>query len=427
MSVLIKNARVIDPINSINSQMDVYINNGVIESLNPGDVKADKEIDASGLVLCPGLVDLHVHFRTPGYEHKENYKTGSHAAAAGGFTTVCTMANTNPIIDDENLIKKAVEIAENEAVIRVLPVGAITKGFAGKDLVDIENMLESGAVGFSEDGISVFSDDLMKDILKMSKTLNFPVICHCEDPNFKHGVVNEGEISNKLGVKGIPHFVEEKIVERDLNIAKKFPGYLHLTHNSTAGSIKLIRQAKKDGVNVTCDVTPHHFSLDETYAASGDTNFKMNPPLRSQEDIDEIISGIVDNTIDCIATDHAPHAEEEKNQSIEKAPFGIIGLETALSVGITYLVNPGHIDLKRLIELMSINPAKIIGLEQQGIKAGAAADLTIFSPDEEIVFAKEGIKSKSINSPYLGMKLTGAVKYTIYNGEIVFDNGKILE
>ncbi len=428
MSILIRQARVVDPVNNIDKNMDVFIKNGIIEKIGPINEQADEEIDAAGLVLSPGFVDIHVHFRSPGFEYKEDYKTGSYAAAAGGFTTVCTMANTNPVIDSADLIKNAMDSANQDSIISVLPVGAITKGFKGAELVDVKEMLDAGAVAFSEDGMSVYDEELMIKVLELSKKLDFPVICHCEDPDFEPGVVNEGEISKKLGVRGIPSKVEDKIVERDLKLAKKAGGRVHLTHNSTAGSIELIRQVKQnESVNVTCDVTPHHLSLDETFVSTGDSNFKMNPPLRNERDVSAIVEGIIDGTVDCIATDHAPHAEHEKKQNIDKAPFGVIGLETALSVAVTYLIKPGHINLTRLVELLSINPAKIIGMQPKGVVPGAPADLTLFSFTEERIFKQEHIKSKSKNSAFLCMELTGVVKYTIYNGKIIFNRGEIID
>lgn len=428
MKIVIKNGRVIDPKNKIDDTLDVFIEDGIIKNIaNNIKEEADKIIDATGKIVCPGFIDIHVHFRSPGQEHKEDFLTGSYAAAAGGFTTVCTMANTNPIIDSPELIKKALEKAKTSSIIRVLPFGSITYGMKNGKLVDVNNMLEEGCIGFSEDGMSVRDNDLMRQILSLSAEKDFPVLCHCEDPYFSDGIVNEGPTSEKLGVKGIPSEVEDIIVGREILIAGKTKGHAHITHTSTFQSIELIRQAKKEGVNVTSDVTPHHFSLDESYVLSGDTNFKMNPPLRSKKDVEGIIKGIIDGTVDCIATDHAPHSKEEKNQPIDKAPFGIIGLETALSVSIKYLIEPGHIDFTKLIELLSVNPAKIARLDAGHLSKNSCADITIFDPNKEIVIDETFFKSKSKNSPYIGMKLKGEILTTISNGKIVYNNGSIIK
>lgn len=421
MKIIIKNGRVIDPANGIDKITDILVENETITALGKFDNGADSVINADGKIVSPGFIDLHVHFRSPGQEHKEDFATGSQAAAAGGFTTVCPMANTSPVIDSPELIHNAINNAKKLSSVRILPVGAITKGLNGVYLVNVKAMLESGAIAFSEDGKSVADETIKKAMLLESKKYGFPVICHCEDPHAPKGVVNAGMAAETLGVPGIPVEVEDSIVERDIRLAKETGGHAHITHVSSGNSIDLIRKAKKEGIHVTCDVTPHHFSLDDSYVLNGNTDFKMNPPLRSKKDVERIIEGIIDGTVDCIATDHAPHAAEEKNTDIIKAPFGIIGLESALAIGVTYLVKPQIISWTRLIELYSYHPSKILQIDGGNLTPGNRADITLFDPDKEILITDTFFKSKSKNSPYIGMKLTGLVTNTLVAGKEVFN------
>jgi dihydroorotase len=428
MKTLIKNGWVIDPAGNIDKISDILIEGNVIKEVGENISGKDcRVIDATGKIVAPGFIDIHVHLRSPGQEHKEDFKTGSYAAAAGGFTSVCPMANTSPPIDSSDLIQNVIRKANELSIIRVLPVGTITKKMKDEEIVDVGSMLNAGCIAFSEDGKSVKDDKIMKEMFMLSGKMDFPVICHCEDPDFEGGVINSGDASKKLNLKGIPSEVEEKIVKRDINLSLTENGYCHITHNSTAGSIKLIREAKKKSKRITCDVTPHHFSLDEGYIDSANANFKMNPPLRTKKDVEAIIEGIKDGTVDCIATDHAPHSKEEKNISIDKAPFGVIGLETALSVASTFLVEPGHITWKRLIEMLTLNPARIIKrLELGTLSQGARADIVIIDPELEKIVIDAFFKSKSLNSPFIGMMLKGFVTDTFFEGKHIYSNGKVL-
>jgi len=427
MKILIKNGRVIDPKNDIDSIRDVLISDELISEISTGISKpVDKVIDAKNKIVCPGFIDLHAHLRTPGQEHKEDIFSGTASALTGGFTTVCAMANTNPVIDNVDLYQNITRQFKTNSSIDILQFCSITKKMEGKELVDVSSLLKSGCKGFSEDGKSVADSILMRQILELSEKENFLVLCHCEDPYFTGGVINEGEFSKKLNLSGIPQDVENMIISRELLICKKTGGHAHITHVSTKAGIELIRSAKNNGINVTCDVTPHHLSLNESKLLSGNTNYKMNPPLRTQSDVNGIILGIKQGIVDCIATDHAPHSIDEKKQPLDKAPFGVIGFETAFPVAYTFLVEPMYLNINRLVSLFTVNPAKILGIDAGHLSIGAKANVTIFDPETEIDIDEAFFKSKSKNSAFIGMRLKGIVSDTISKGKHLYSNRNII-
>jgi dihydroorotase len=424
MKLLIKNGIIVEPSKNLQQQLDILIENGkIIRIAKKIELKEKIEtIDAKNYIVSPGLIDIHTHLREPGNEDEETIATGTKAAAAGGFTTIFCMPNTNPPIDNQATVELVMLKAKNEGLINVLPVGCITKQRKGEELTEIGELKNAGVVAISDDGSSVKNSKIMRRALEYAKMFDLVIISHCEDTDLsKDGVVNEGKVSTLLGLRGIPKEAEEIMVIRDIILASLTQSKLHITHVSTKGSIDFIRQAKKSGIKITCDVTPHHFVLteDKLLEYPYDTNLKMNPPLRTQEDLNAIIEAIKDDVIDCIASDHAPHTIEEKNKEFDLAPFGIIGLETVLPLCITYLYYKYKIPLIKIIEKLTTNPAKIFGLKTKGkIELGFDADLTIFSLDEEFIVDK--FYSKSTNSPFVGWKLKGKIKYTICNGKVVY-------
>jgi dihydroorotase len=424
MKLLIKNGIIVEPAKNLQQQLDILIENGkIIRIAKKIELKEKIEtIDAKNYIVSSGLIDIHTHLREPGNEDEETIATGTRAAAAGGFTTIFCMPNTNPPIDNQATVELVMLKAKNEGLINVLPVGCITKQRKGEELTEIGELKNAGVVAISDDGSSVKNSKIMRRALEYAKMFDLVIISHCEDTDLsKDGVVNEGKVSTLLGLRGIPKEAEEIMVIRDIILASLTQSKLHITHVSTKGSIDFIRQAKKSGIKITCDVTPHHFVLteDKLLEYPYDTNLKMNPPLRTQEDLDAIIEAIKDDVIDCIASDHAPHTIEEKNKEFDLAPFGIIGLETVLPLCITYLYYKHKIPLIKIIEKLTTNPAKIFGLKTKGkIELGFDADLTIFSLDEEFIVDK--FYSKSTNSPFVGWKLKGKIKYTICNGKVVY-------
>ena len=424
MKLLIKNGNVIDPATNTDAVLDVLVEDGFIKTVAPSTSDdADKVIDASGLVVAPGLIDMHVHFRDPGQTHKEDIKTGSKAAAKGGFTTVCCMPNTNPVIDSEETVKYIIDKASEEKYTNVLPVGAVTKGMKGEEITDIEKLKAAGICAISEDGKSVMDEDVYAKAMKEAAELNVPVLAHCEEINLvKGGVMNADSNAQKLGLKGITNEVEDIIAQRDINLAEKLGTTLHLCHCSTKDSVEMLKVAKDKGVKVSGEVCPHHFTLTTDDIPSNDANFKMNPPLRTAEDRDALIRGLSEDILEVISTDHAPHSEEEKSKGFEGSPFGIVGLETSVGLTVTKLVKPGHITLKQMIEKMSYNPAKILGIDRGTLKEGSVADITIFDADEEYTVDKNDFESKGKNTPFDGYKLFGKVKYTILDGEIVYND-----
>jgi len=422
-STLIKGGRVLSPEDNLDGTLDVRIEEGVIREIAPNiRVAADEIVDARGSVVAPGFVDIHVHFREPGGEAAETIETGLAAAVAGGFTAVSTMPNTNPVIDCPELVIAQIESARRVGLARLFPVAAVSKASQGESLTDLDALAAAGAVAFSDDGRPVKTAGLLRRALEFSRDLGTPISEHCEDPSLSAGgVINEGPIAEKLGVRGIPTSSEDVCVARDLVLAEATGGHLHIAHLSTARSLEMVRQAKRRGVRVTCEVAPHHFTLTDDAVLTYGSNAKMNPPLRSAADVEAIRAGIADGTVDAIATDHAPHAPELKAQPLDGgAPFGIIGLETALALALTELVHTGLISLWHLISLLSANPARIIGQPLGHLRVGDVADLTLFDPDWAWTYHAAGGCSKSRNTPFDGRSFRGAVMATIVNGKTVY-------
>jgi dihydroorotase len=381
-------------------------------------------LEAQGLVVCPGFIDLHCHLRQPGFEEKETIASGTLAAARGGFTTVCCMPNTEPPLDNRKTIEFVKATAVSEGTIRVLPIGCVTKGRKGKELTDMGELAKAGVIGFSDDGDPVATPELMRRALEYSLNSNLPIIDHCEDKALSRGgQMNEGRISAELGLKGIPDIAEENIVARDLDLAGTTGGWLHIAHVSTAGSVELIRRAKARGVRVTAEATPHHLTLTEERLKELNTNAKVSPPLRIKRDIEALIGGLKDNTIDIIATDHAPHTAAEKSQPFELAPFGISGFETALA-SLMGLVQREYISLLTLIAKLTAEPAKILGPKYGlgRLAVGSPADVTIFDPNQEWVVEPEEFASKGKNTPLAGERLKGKVVATIYGGKVIYQD-----
>ncbi|XUW99631.1 MAG: dihydroorotase [Dehalogenimonas sp.] len=427
-SILIKNGRFIDPAQSINRQTDIALTDGKVAWIGSGTPpKGDYEIiDASGMIVAPSFIDLHTHLRQPGFEDKETIATGTMAAARGGFTIICAMPNTNPPIENRSIVDYVKCIASSVGVVRVLPIGCISKGRKGENLAELGEMGEAGVIGFSDDGSPVPGARLMKQAMEYAAGLGMPIIDHCEDPGLAEGgQVNEGIIATRLGLAGIPSAAEETMVARDIALSKLTGARLHLCHISTKGSVDLVRDAKADGVKVTAEVTPHHLTLTEERCLGYDTNAKVNPPLRTQTDIDALIAGLIDGTIDAIATDHAPHSENDKCCEFALAPFGISGLETALG-SLMKLMHSGKIPLTLIIEKLTAGPARIIGDGFGAIgslKVGDPADIVIFDPDAEWTVDPGKFASKGKNTPLAGEKLKGKVTATILKGNIVYKEG----
>jgi len=423
VSLLIKNGRVIDPSSRTDETLDILIENGKIKAISPRiDLKEAEIIDASRLVVAPGFIDMHVHLREPGEEHKEDIATGSLAAARGGFTSICCMPNTRPPNDNSGITEYIIAEARKRAVVNIYPVAAITRGLAGEELTDMADLSQAGAIAFSDDGQPVANSLVMRRALEYSLLLDKLIIDHCEDKNLSMGgVMHEGEISLRLGLSGMPAAAEEIMVARDIILAQLTRARLHVAHLSTKGGIELVRLAKKKGIPVTAEVTPHHLILSDENLVNYNPNFKVNPPLRSAEHRQALLEGLKDGTIDVIATDHAPHTPEEKDVEFDLAPFGLIGLETAVSLMLDRFVHKNIISLERLIDLMSCRPAQLLGLKNKGrIAPGADADLTILNLRQEVVIDVERFASKSRNCPFHGWKLKGAVAFTIVGGKIVY-------
>ena len=421
--ILIKDGRLIDPKRGIDDVLDILIEGKKIKKIGKYQRSDDYEriIEAKGMIVSAGLVDVHVHFRDPGFTYKEDIASGARAAAKGGYTTVVCMANTKPAVDNEDTIRYILEEGEKTG-IHVLTCAAVTKGLKGKELTDMEALKACGAAGFTDAGIPMMDEKLVKQAMEEARRLDVPISFHEEDPAFiENNGINQGEVSKTLGIGGSPALAEDVLVARDCMLALHTGAKVNIQHISSQNSVKMVRLAKEMGAHVTAEVTPHHFSLNEDAVLKYGTLAKMNPPLRTRMDRYEIIEGIKDGTIDIIATDHAPHSKEEKDRPLTEAPSGIIGLETALALGITKLVRKGHVTIMQLMELMSLNPAKLYGLDRGYIDEGADADLVIFSEGER--WKVESFASKSSNSPFLGEELYGKVKYTICAGKIVYEDG----
>lgn len=419
--LLIKNGRLIDPLSKKDEVVDIAIDGGKIEKIGKIEVneKFKKIIDAKGYIVSPGLIDVHVHFRDPGFTYKEDILTGAKSAARGGFTTVVCMANTKPVVDNVQTLNYVNEKAK-EACINVLQVGSITKSFRGKELTNFEELLGNGAVGFSDDGIAIMDTEILYKAMNKARQLDVPISLHEEDSNFiETAGVNDSEIAKKLGLKGgAKTCAEDVMVARDCMIALETGAKVSIQHISSGVAVETVRFAKSLGAKVYAEAAPHHFTLTEEDVLKHGSLAKMNPPLRTHKDKQTIIDGLKDNTIEIIATDHAPHIMEEKSREFAACPSGIIGLETSLALGITSLVKEQHLSLMGLLEKMTINPAKLYNLDRGFIKEGAIADILIFNPDEEWVV--KDFDSKSSNSPFIGEKLFGKVKYTISEGKIVY-------
>ena len=374
------------------------------------------------MIVSPGFIDLHVHLRDPGLVHKENIKSGSDSAASGGFTSIACMPNTLPPNDNPKITKYILKTAAKDSKINIFPIGTITKNQQGNELSKIEENIKSGCIAISDDGFPVVNSKLLYEAMMISKKMGVPVISHCEECSLsKDGVINEGKYSKKFSLPGIPNSSEELGVLRDIFIAEYTKAHLHVCHVSTEGSVEIIRQAKKNGVNVTCEATPHHFTLCDADINHKNSNYKMNPPLRSKKDMLAIRNALKDNTIDIIATDHAPHSEREKSKGFAKSPFGIIGFETALPLSLD-LVRNNFLSLFELVDKLSCRPAKLSKIKRGSLKKGSIADITIFDPNKKFKFTKKMVNSKSKNSPFLGKILIGKVFITIVNGKIIFDN-----
>lgn len=420
--ILIKGGRVIDPSQDMDRITDVAVKRGQIETLARIGKGAESNfgtiIDASGKVVCPGLLDLHVHLREPGYEHKETVLTGSRSAVSGGFTAVACMPNTNPPLDDAASVKMILEKA-TEAKFTVWPIAAVSIGREGKALTEMAELVDCGAIGFSDDGSPVYDSHLMRTALEYSRMLGVPIVEHAEDCSLTvQGSMHEGRASAILGVGGMPGIAEDVIVARDILLAEYTGGHLHIAHLSTARSLKLVKEAKRRGVHVTCEVTPHHLTLtDEDLRSSDlDPNWKMSPPLRSPDDVKALQKGIKDGTVDFIATDHAPHHLDDKDTTFEDAAFGIVGLETALAIVLTDLVKPGLIDLPSAVALMSTRAAESFKLSAGTLKKGAEANITVFDPDAEWTVDPGAFESKSVNTPWAGRTLFGKATDIIVKG-----------
>ena len=426
MSILLKNGTVIDYKNSIFEQFDVLIEDNIIAKIAK-DINESVEniIDCSGLYIIPGMIDIHCHLREPGFEYKETIETGSKSAVAGGFTTICPMPNTKPTPDSAIILSQIIEKAKKEAICNVLPYASVTKGEKGEELVDFQDLKNTGAIAFSDDGIPVVNSKIMREAIIKANSLGTFVASHCEEKSVASGSINAGPIAEKLKVEGVLPEAEEIMAAREIVIAETNNVRAHICHISTKTTKNMIRDAKKRGVRITCETCPHYFTFTVDEVLKSGTNAKMNPPLREEKDRLAIIEGLKEGTIDCIITDHAPHSEEEKNQELSKAPNGIIGFETALSAEIMNLVDIGHISYIDLVKLTSYNPAKILGIDKGILEEGKIADITIFNPDEEYIYTKDMIVSKSKNSPFIDKKLKGKVKYTIVNGKIVYTDNKV--
>jgi dihydroorotase len=430
-NLLVKGGRVVDPATGTDALLDLLVIDGRIAERRPagkgggsGVPAGTRILDATGRIVCPGFVDMHVHLREPGHEHKETIESGTQAAAAGGFTSVACMPNTEPWNDGLSVTEYVLTEARRRGAVNVFPIGCVSKGGKGEELAEIGDMVRSGAVAVSDDGRPVASSYLMRMALEYTKIFGIPVIDHCEERSLAaKGVMHEGYVSTVLGLKGIPAAAEEISVGSDLTLAGLTSGRLHLAHLSTRGSLEKVRRAREEGVTVTCEVTPHHLLLTDKAVMESDydPNTKMNPPLRGEEDREALVQGLRDGTIDAIASDHAPHHLDEKLQEFDDAPFGIVGLETAVPLMMDRLVRSGAIDLQRLVELMSVNPARILGIEKGTLKVGADADVTILDPELEATVDVSQFRSKSRNSPFHGWTLKGWPVVTVVGGRVVHE------
>jgi len=423
----ISNARVIDPASKRDSVGDLFIKDGTfVASLSLAEKKKAKKIDAKGLVACPGLVDIHVHFREPGQMHKETIETGSRAAAAGGFTSVVCMPNTSPVADTAGTIQQIKDSIARTACIKVYQTGCITVGMKGQALAPIGSLKRAGVIAITDDGDCVQSNDLMRRACEYAKMFDLPIMDHCQDHSMTVGaVMNEGAVSTRLGLKGWPNAAEDLIVARNCILSEYTGAHIHMQHISSRASVDILRRAKARNVRVTGEATPHHIALTDECLATYDTHFKMNPPLRTEEDRVAIIEGLRDGTLDILATDHAPHTDYEKDKEFDYAPNGILGLETALPISLEILVRQNKFKLTTVVDLLTRKPAQLLTLDAGTLTDGAPADVCLFDPNEKWVYDAKAGFSKSSNSPWHGQTLQGRVKTTIVDGKVIFNNGKI--
>lgn len=424
MLLLIKNGTVINPGDKTQQKADVLVEDGIIKKIAVKQtVKADKVIDATGCFVMPGFIDMHVHLRDPGQEEKETVETGARAAAHGGFTTIVAMPNTKPVVDNADVVNYVHHKAEDVGIVNVLQVGAITVGQRGTELADIEGMVEAGIPAISEDGKSVMNSQIYREAMTLAMKYDIPVLAHCEDINLVHGgVVNADETMEKMHFAGITNSVEDVIIARDILLAKETGAALHLCHCSTKDSVRMVKDSKKSGVRVTAEVCPHHFTLTTADIKEDDANYKMNPPLRTKEDVEALKEGLKADVMDVISTDHAPHTAIEKGVGIKRAPFGIVGLETAAALTMTELVDKGYLTMMQMAEKMSYNPAKILGLDKGVVEEGKTADLVVFDAKKEYQIDPATFQSKSKNTPFAGKKVKGEVQATIVAGRVVYEN-----
>ena len=423
MKLLIKNGRLVFPVTGTVVLQDVLVENGVISLMERGldPEGCDRVIDASGLMVAPGLVDMHVHLRDPGLTYKEDILTGCAAAARGGVTAMACMANTSPAVDCPEQVEYVLNRARQGCGVEVYPIAAVSKGLRGEEPTDAESLKDAGAVALSDDGNNVDNANLMRDVLIRARGLDLPVLCHCEDTTMVAGrAVNEGSVSRQLWLEGRPAIAEEIMVMRDAMLAEETGAHVHICHVSTAKSVDIIRRMKKRGVRLTCETCPQYFTLTEDEVLTQGAMARVNPPLRTAQDVKGIIAGLKDGTIDAIATDHAPHSAEEKARSLTRAPSGMIGLETSLAIALTQLYHTRRMDLPAIIKRMSTAPADILRLPRGRMSLGAQADLVLFDPDEEWTVDPEQFASKARNTPFAGWKVKGKVKYTIVKGQVIY-------
>ena len=422
MNALIRGGRVLDPAHDVDAVQDVLIQEGKISRLGTGLRAPDgtPTIEAGGKVVCPGFIDAHVHLREPGYEYQETVATGTKAAAAGGFTAVACMANTNPVNDNRSVTDYVLAKARSEGVVRVYPIGAVSRGLEGKELAELAELAEAGCVAFSDDGHPVMNSALLRHAMEYTLPFGLPIISHAEDAHLTGGgVMNEGAVSTELGLAGRPSAAEEVMVARDLCLAELTGAHVHIAHISTAGAVRLVRDAKARGIRVTAEVTPHHLLLTEEAVRGYDPNTKMNPPLRTKRDREALVEALADGTIDCIATDHAPHAVAEKEGDFDQAAFGIVGLETAVSLLVDRLVRPGLLDLRTLVSRFTVGPARLLNLRGGSLAPGADADITILDLERRLTIDPRAFHSKSRNTPFGGWEVTGMPWMTLVGGRVV--------
>jgi dihydroorotase len=421
MTLLIRGGRVVDPASHVDAVQDVLIADGRIQRVGAAlDAPGAEVVDATGKIVCPGFIDIHVHLREPGHEYKETVASGTRAAAAGGFTAVCCMANTQPVNDNRSVTDYILARAASEGVVRVHPIGAVTRGLKGQELAELAELAEAGCVAFSDDGQPVMNAGLYRRAMEYTLPFGLPVTSHAEDADLaRHGAMNEGVVSTELGIPGVPAAAEDVMVARDILLAELTGAHVHIAHLSTAGAVRLVRDAKARGIHVTAEVTPHHLVLTEEAVRSWDANAKMNPPLRTKRDTEALLEALADGTIDCIATDHAPHALSEKEGEFDRAAFGIVGLETAVALLLDRLIRPGLLSLATLVSRLARDPARLMGLPGGSLSPGTVGDVTILDPGQELTVDPTRFRSRSRNTPFRGWQLTGGPVMTIVGGKVV--------